>query len=133
MSTMPTLPLNEFCKGLNDLQSKLIRAAFTKQGKLRAAKPFRKVDYDKPNAFFEACANYVWRMLCFDYCDFHPHNCMPVTAEWDIEHWHLRRWYRRGREAIHRITNDLDTVIKLAESNVSATLQRGVLRWGRLV
>lgn len=138
MSRMPKLPVDEMCAGLDDRDSRLVRAAFnSRTGCLRASKPYRKIDYDGPEdeALFQAYANYVWRMLCFDFCGFHPHNCMPVTAEWDIGAvYYGRPGYedsadRRAAEKSAMVA--LDALVKRAESVLPLTAQKGVMQWGR--
>lgn len=122
---MPKLPIAELVKGLTDDEAKLIRAAFSTRGEkaLRTAKPFAKVNRDAPDAMFQGSANYVWRMLAFDYVGYHPHSCMPVTADWDIP--------IRDYEERRKYTKQLDDIIKRAESNLPLTMQRGTMVWGR--
>lgn len=125
MSKMPILPVDAMCKDLSDYEEELIRAAFNRTtGKLRATKPFRKVDKTAPFAFFGGEANYVWRMLCFDFCAFSPHSCMPVTADFDIP-----GSYDKRRE----VAKVLDALIKRAESVAPIVIQAGAMRFLGLV
>ena len=122
MSSMPILPVDSMVLKLTALEEKLVRAAFIrKTGKLRATKPFRKIG---THAEFEGCANYVWRMLCFDFVNSPPHSCMPVTADFSIPGDYDER---RGKTKI------LDELIKRVESVVPITSQVGALRWGSLI
>lgn len=122
MSRMPVLPLDKMCSDLTDYEESLVRAAFNRTtGKLRATKPFRLISAD---AEFEGSANYVWRMLCFDFCDFSPHSCMPVCADFDIPGGYQER---RKRAKV------LDGIIKRVESVVPMTVQVGAMRWLGLV
>jgi hypothetical protein len=131
MPKMPVLPVDKMVADLDDWGEKLIRAAFNRRtGALRATKPFRRIDYDAGGALFKACANYVWRMLCFDFCGFSPHNCLPVCADWDIG----AVFYRRedsDREMEKRGKAKLDATIERAESVLPASAQRGLMQWGR--
>lgn len=138
MSRMPSLPVETMCAGLDNCDARLVRAAFNdRNGCLRASKPYRRIDTDGPEdeALFRASANYVWRMLCFDYCGFHPHSCMPVTADWDLGAvYYGRAGYedrevRRDAEKSVRVA--LDALVKRAESALPVTLQAGVMQWGR--
>lgn len=115
---MPILPVETLCNGLDDSEAQIIRACF-RNGRLRAAKPNRK----RPCSDFEGRVNYVWRMLCFSYCDWSPHVCMPVTADFDIP--------TKNYDERRVITKALDDLIKRATSNLPVTLERGTMRWGR--
>jgi hypothetical protein len=129
---MPILPVDEMCADLNDYGSRLIRAAFnSRTGAIRATKPFRTIDFDSDCAFFKACANYVWRMLCFDFVPYRPHNCMPVTADWDIltVKSGCADQYKWGRA----VAAVLDRLIQKAESVMPISAQRGVMSWRGLV
>jgi len=138
MSRMPNLPFDDMCAGLDDREARIVRAAQNSRTKgLRASKPYGRIDYDGPEdeALFQASANYVWRMLCFDYCGFHPHNCMPVTADWDIGAvYYGRPGYEESadRRAVEKsVTVALDALVKRAESVLPITAQAGVMQWGR--
>jgi hypothetical protein len=128
--SMPILPVDEMCADLGEYDEKLIRAAFNRTtGKLRTTKPFRRFDVSADDALFKACANYVWRMLCFDFVDLRPHSCLPVSADWDV------RLVLRERGACdgESTRQALDDLIKQVESVMPATAQAGVLRWAGLV
>jgi len=141
MSRMPKLPFDLMCAGLDDNEARIIRAACnSRTGCLRASKPFGRIDLDgdPDEALFRASANYVWRMLCFDYCGFHPHNCMPVTADWDIGAVYYTREGRgeftdreERRDAEKSVRVALDALVKRAESVLPITAQAGVMQWGR--
>jgi len=131
--SMPILPVDSMCEGLTDEEERLVRAAFVgKTGKLRAAKPFRKID---PNSDFAGRANYVWRMLCFDFVARTPYSCMPVMADDGICAYYYghpdyadrdKRWAK-----VREVRESLDALVKLAERAVPVTAQAGVMRWGR--
>lgn len=138
MSSMPTLPIEEMVRNLTSNSARIIRAAFRQHDGtdaiLRTTKPFRKIDTNHPDAMFMACANYTWRMLCFDYVAFRPHNCMPCTADFDL-HTVLKA---QGdcddmHQAVRNMTTVLDGEIKMAESVMPITAQRGVMSWWGLV
>ena len=76
---LPILPVEAMVTGLSDSDAWIVRAAFVRSGRLRTNKPFRRVTSHR-----EGCANYVWRMLCFDYAGFGKHSCMPVCAEFEL-------------------------------------------------
>jgi hypothetical protein len=140
MSDMPKLPVEAMCAGCSEFEGRLIRAAFNgRTGALRASKPFRKVAGCDEKAMFEACANYVWRMLCFDYVGHAPHNCMPITGGWDIGAVLFRRRAVglvpadfSPCEGERDITKTLDALIKQAESVLPVTAQAGAMSWARV-
>ena len=139
MARMPKLPVEAMCADCDEREARLIRAAFNSRTDcLRATKPFRRIDFEGDEALFEASANYVWRMLCFDFCGFHPHNCMPVCADWDIGRVCSNRERRGGyadskdRRADEKAALDvLDALVKQAESVLPITAQAGVMQWRR--
>jgi len=138
MANMPKLPFDTMCEGLDEDSARIIRAARNRRtGCLRASKPFDCIDFhgDENEALFRACANYVWRMFCFDFVDYRPHSCMPCTADFDIDTvYYLRA--KRGdyneRCAAKRVLRDsLDALIKRVESVLPITEQKGAMRWAR--
>lgn len=135
MSNMPKLPVDELCKGLNDSDARLVRAAFNgRTGQLRTSKPFKSDDcrVGKDDAEFKASANYVWRWLCFDYVAFRPHACMPVTDDFDLYFAYAGYTDRsRRNDAVKARVNELKEVVKRAESNLPVTLQANTMQLGR--
>jgi len=139
MSIMPKLPFDRMVAGCTEDEARIICAARnSRTGCLRASKPFGHIDFhgDGDEALFEACANYVWRMLCFDFVGYRPHSCMPYTADFDIGCvYHLRE--KRGvypdrdtRRREERVLRDLlDALIKRAESVMPITAQKGAMAY----
>jgi hypothetical protein len=137
MSRMPQLPVETLVQGLTEDEASIVRAAFYK-GRLRSGKPFKRV-----TTFFEGQANYVWRWLAFDYAGFAPHNCMPVTADFEVmDAFDVRDGkvdrslpYETGlrprAEAYRAEGKRLLEVIKRAERNLPVTLQAGSMQWAR--
>jgi len=141
MTTMPTysnVTLDAMTAGCDEWENAVVRAAFTTRGvrdggKLRANKPFRTV-HNK----WEGCANYVWRMLCFDLVGSGKHACMPVCADFDL-HDAVREDAsyadvvdRHDRyQVVRDLTADMDALVKRVESALPITEQKGILRWGR--
>lgn len=145
MTTMPILPLDTMVAGCDDEQERIVRAAFTTRGvrnkndgyaKLRSNKPFARV-----TTFEQGCANYVWRMLCFDLVGSGKHACMPVTADFDIsEACEIRNGgrvrygesgYEEQRERRKDLRESMDALVKQVESVLPIEAQKGILRWGR--
>jgi hypothetical protein len=137
---MPNLPFDLMAAGCDEREACIVRAAQNKRtGGLRASKPFGRIDFegDEDKALFEGSANYVWRMLCFDFCGFHPHNCSPVTANAEVcavfyvrkergEYANFAEW----RAASKIVLDTLDALIKRIESVLPVTAQKGVMQWG---
>ncbi len=136
MSSMPTLPIEEMVLNLPSNNARIIRAAFRASdgtsAKLRATKPFRKIDVDADDAMFKASANYVWRMLCFDYVARRPHSCFPCTADFDL-YKVLKVQCVNAHQAARAMSLVLDQQIKMAESVMPITRQVGVMAWRGLV
>jgi len=125
MSNMPILPVDRMVRDLPPYSASIVRAAFIgATDKLRATKPYRRVGRTDPGAEFKGSANYVWRMLCFDYVGSRPHSCMPVTADFDIPGNCAER-----REKARM----LDELIKRVESVVLGVSAGRVVRWRGLV
>jgi len=77
-------------------------------------------------------------MLCFDFATTRPHNCIPVTADWDIgivyrgwEKQGVYPGYRARQKAEKEYREGLDAMIKQAEAVMPITAQAGVMSWGR--
>jgi hypothetical protein len=131
---MPKLPVDVMVADLSDDEARIVRAAFNSRNGLRASKPFhdRECKYGAPDAEFKGAANYVWRMLCFDFCSWAPHVCMPVCADFGI--WSSLDDGGNWREVTERVrlrTKELDALIKRVESKLPVTAQKGVMRWAR--
>jgi hypothetical protein len=94
--------------------------------RLKAKKPFPKMDFKHPDAILHASCNYVWRILCFDLCDFSPHNCLPCTADWDIRQTFAARPLAEREAWI----DTLDEAVRQIESTIPASEHYGTLRWG---
>lgn len=143
MSSMPKLPVEVMVSGCDENEARIVRACFNgRNGCLKASKPFGRIDFDgdTDEALFKASANYVWRMLCFDYAGFGKHVCMPVTADLDVSAVYYEKYGRprfddpaKESERADRKARIkyLDLLIKRAESTLPVTLQAGVIRWGR--
>jgi|GEM_PF-6558726 len=143
VGTMPIHDIDSMVQGMNAGDAWLIRTAYTTRGvadgaRLRAKKPFRKI-----TSLREGCANYVWRMLCFDCAGFAPHNCMPVCASMEVMEGYNAEYGRVDRndhEACElRRDNEqnmldmLDELTKRAESALPIRSFKGILQWGKVL
>lgn len=131
--SMPKLPVEKMASKMGD-EAIFILGAFN-GGKLRASKPFPHIEGNDVEKLYKACVNYVWRMLCFDFVDEKPHNCMPYCATWDIDQFFYQKEgmgeITKGeeREQRKKTIEFLDSLIKKAESEISIFKQRGTCRW----
>jgi len=134
---MPVLPVESMVADLSESDERIVRAAFTTRGvcRLRANKPFKKVE-----TFEQGCANYVWRMLCFDLAGFGKHVCMPVCADFEISDAQATfdgGRIRYGQEGYNEQSNRakelrkrMDELVKRVESVLPIESKKGLLRWG---
>ncbi len=141
MSRMPKLPFDKMTADFEEHEARIVCAARnSRTGCLRASKPFGRIDFegDDLEMLFKASANYVWRMLCFDFVDFRPHSCMPICADFDLGavfySYQERGNYanRDERKVAERAVRDgLDALVKRAESVIPVTEQKGIMRWAK--
>ena len=135
---MPTLPIEEMTRDLTSNSALTIRAAFRRSNgvtaQLRATKPFRKIDTNSDDAMYKASANYVWRMLCFDFVACRPHRCIPCTADFDLYAvLEAQGDCDNVDQAVRNMVIVLDQQIKLAESVMPVEAQSGIMAWRGLV
>jgi hypothetical protein len=95
-------------------------------GKLKPCKPFPKISTLQDDTLLHASANYVWRILCFDLCDFRPHNSLPCTAIWDLNNY----YWLASLPARPDWLATLDETIAQIEATIPANEHYGALRWG---
>jgi len=132
MPTYSTATIDAMVADCNDWEEAVVRAAFTTRGvrdggRLRTSKPFRAVRNQ-----LEGCANYVWRMLCFDLVGSGKHVCMPVCADFDLHATVADCADRTERFRIVReLTAGMDAMIKRVEETLPIEAKKGMLRWGR--
>ncbi len=146
MTVVSALTLDRVLTGLPELtveEVAIVRPAFNgRTGQLKFSKPFGRIEPtdSTEEAVCKGCANYVWRMLAFDFSGYGKNACMPVTADWDISAALYRRDEDAGCKESNRdarwneckgIRDRMDSLIKLVESVVPLTAQAGVMRWGR--
>ena len=149
--TMPILPVDAMVADCNGLEELIVRAAFTTRGvrnksdgyaKLRSNKPFRRVE-----SFEQGCANYVWRMLCFDLVGHGKHVCMPVCADFELSDAVTHRngkcpkynyedrndntAYYLWTDCVKQLRKDMDALVSRVEKALPIEAQKGILRWGR--
>jgi hypothetical protein len=139
---MPVVSVETIVAELHDDDASIVRAAFTGRGRsdglqrLRASKPFSRV-----KTFEQGCANYVWRMLCFDLCDFAPHYCIPITADIEVDMGYDARDGRpdradregrdKRRQDVRNMMKALDMLVAAVEAEMKDVPMKGVMRWGR--
>ena len=134
-TNMPILPVE---KMVEDMPESIKSAFFSavKQnttdildgvGQLKTAKPFKN-----PKNINEVIANYIWRLLCFDYCEEKPHCCIPVNAFWDLEITCQKEFDKENwREKHKQLKEKLDVLITTAEKKFP--MIKNAKRWGKLL
>lgn len=77
-------------------------------------------------------AAYVWRMVAFNVSPIRQHQCMPVTAEFDMpaEYWD-RTDTRAAAEKRRNRCKELDVLVDALVNSVPKEQWHGVVRWGR--
>ena len=145
MGTMPVYPMDAYLADFDVDKDHMIRSCFTGRGRfskdngnmrLRSSKPFKT-----PKTVFEGCANYVWRMLCFDLVGWGKHVCMPVCADFDLEDCfndsdggqirYGKTGYEDQRSRGRILRDAMDDLVKQFERNIPIERQVGILRYGR--
>ncbi len=114
---MPKLPVQQMVQSLSDTDATIIFCAFKPDSdELKAEQPFPRLDVSKGISIIEARANYVWRMLCFEWVHCVPYDEVPVEADWDI----IAYWQRRAlgpgflRNLVFDEVRQMDTLIDKA-------------------
>lgn len=112
MTTMPKLNLE--AAGLTTQERKLAEQIVKPDGTLYASKP-GKASGD---------AKYLWRMVAFGVSPIQKHQCLPMTADFDLEGEYQER-LARGRE--------LDQVAQRIERTVPIQERHGTMAWARVL
>lgn len=112
--------LEQNMEGSTDEEKEIVGIVVKKNGQIRATKP-------KVKSLVEGKAAYVWRMVAFLVSSKPEHQCIPVTADFDIE---IRdengRWDVR---AVERVTKELKRVEDAIVNAVPKEQWHGVHRW----
>ena len=134
---MPIIPLDKL--NLTQEQLELAQGIInSKTGQLRASKPQTavKVEFEDPNEFFGRYLDYtseadektgktayIWRMCVFFLSNQGPHQCMPVTADFDLP----------GKNMAERriVAKELDIIVDAIINAIPLNQQPGTVRWGR--
>ena len=134
---MPIISLDKL--NLTQKQLELVQGIInSKTGQLRASKPPTaiKVEFEDSAEFFgryldytsEADAKtgktaYIWRMCVFFLSNQSSHQCMPVTADFDLP----------GKNMAERriVAKELDIIVDAIINVIPLSQQPGTVRWGR--
>lgn len=105
-----------------------ILARILNKGCLRATKP-------KVTDAVSGKAAYVWRMVAFTCSPIGAHQCMPVTADFDLPRRKPENEEDRRRvyDETRALSKELDEFSKRIEATVPLNMRHGLLRWGRLL
>jgi hypothetical protein len=94
--------------------------------RLKANKPYPKIDFHHPDALLYASSNYMWRILAFDLCDHTPHNSLPCTAIWDINNY----FWVKAEPRTPGWIDTLNEAIKQIEATIPVAEHHGADHWG---
>lgn len=92
-----------------------------KNGVLKSSKP--KPSKKNSDMMLVGQASYVWRMVAFQISPNGVHQCMPVTADWDIP--------MRSYDDRRKLTKELDILVDKVVNTVPKSQWYGIIRWGR--
>lgn len=136
LSDLELAPMLTRCE--TDKERELVKACFTTRGKkrFRKSKPFKQVETPE-----QGYANYIWRMIAFDFAGCAPYNCLPVMADFDvyrglsIETGFDGRFddpgYQGFKDNERMKIKDLDELVKRVETAFPPEMMSGILQWGR--
>ena len=116
---MPTIPVEKLNDSLLNSEEQKIVDMIINKGVLRSSKP--KVSKKNSDPVLIGKAAYVWRMVAFHISRNPQHQCMPVTADWDIVGSFDER---------KEISKQLDVLVDKIVNTVPPTQWHGILRWG---
>ena len=124
---MPEIDLT--AAGLTDEEMEIARGIMVRgkdKGKVRASKP--PLGDDNVNGE----AAYVWRMVVFCISPKSVHQCMPVTADFDLprSYWEGEGTSTEKRERRTARTKYLETIVDRIVATVPTSQWHGIARWG---
>lgn len=149
---LATIELTEHELSILTIVFKLSKGS--KVGQLRASKPTLKFDTTSCPGYRyptdpSGSAAYVWRMLCFYCIAYHPHCCMPVTADFDIPHdlteettrrkyadfsdWYASDDYKHYSAKRAEKRASLDNLVDRVLAIIPKSQWGGVMRWGKAI
>ena len=109
---------------LTDEERAIFNIVVKKDNSVRASKP-------KVNDDLTGKAAYVWRMVCFFVSPKGPHQCMPVTANFDLPAYDESGKWRS--EISRTMEKELDVLVDKITTAVDKREWHGVHRWGRAI
>jgi hypothetical protein len=130
MKDMPTIDftLPPFTS-LNEEQRRIGEAiAANRKGvvRLRASKPpLAPKNAPFKEKLFRGSVSYVWRMVAFMTSPRHQHQCMPVSAEWDLPF--------QGYSNVMTYAQTLDVIVDAVMDCIPRDQWIGIMRWGRIL
>lgn len=72
---------------------------------------------------------YIWRMVVFQVSKFPNHQCMPVTADFDLPE---KYWSKETPIEVKKaIRKELDDIVDEIVNTIPKSEWHGVIRWGR--
>ena len=117
--------LQSLIKDFTPEEKEIINIVVKKNGEIRATKP--KIDEENPTT---GKAAYVWRKVVFMVSKKPAHNCMPITADFDLPAVDetTGKWsYKDAMEMSKKLKGLEDAIIH----SIPVDKWHGVNRWGR--
>lgn len=108
-----------------------INLSILKERTLKIAQEITKADHSlyasKPQKA-SGEAKYIWRMVVFQVSKIPAHQCMPVTAEWELPEIY---WDKSVlKENKNKMRKELDDIADEIVNTIPKSEWHGVIRWG---
>ena len=114
--------LEELTKDFSDDWKRVVSIVVKKNGQIRATKP--KVDENDP---VTGIAAYIWRMVAFAVSPKPQHQCMPMTADFDLPAYDgSGKW---SAAIAHEMMKELKPLEDAIVNAVPKAQWHGVHRW----
>ena len=123
MNNMPKINRNEIAP-LTEEELNILNIVIKSDHSIRATKPKVKDD-------LSGKAAYVWRMVVFTVSKKRVHQCMPMTATFDIPAFDLSgKW---NCKIADKMKKDLDQLVESIINTIPKSQWYGVKRWGSIL
>ena len=134
MTVMPIMPIDRMCEGLTGYHDGIVRASANPiTARLLTIKPFGIFNPARKDAYYKACANYVWAKLYVSYMGVRPNR--RASLDYDI-YWvcssDARRWTGPTRTAYYDsafgIVKRMDMLIARVKATLPISTEKGIMQ-----
>ena len=132
---MPTINLDTIRTKVSEADYNLIVGIVANQGKnkgkLRASKPPIPIVGTRPGTYVSkvnvldynsSCTAYIWRMVAFQISPLPQHQCLPITADFDLE--------VEDHDTRRELSKRLDSLVSIVVDSIPKQQWHGIKRWG---